>query len=40
MMEEQQNWNENYNKYNGYDRECPFTMESEQYNNNNDMLGP
>jgi len=43
-MEEQQNWNENYNEYDGYNREWPFTpehtnMESEQYDNNNDMLG-
>jgi len=43
-MEEQQNWNESYNEYDGYDWEWPFTpehatMESEQYNYTNDMLG-
>jgi len=43
MMEEQQNWNKSYNKYDGYDQELPFTpeqenMELEQYNYTNNML--
>jgi len=45
MMEEQQNWNESYNEYDGYDREWPFTleqeiMELEQYKFTNNMLKP
>jgi len=44
MMEEQRNWNESYNEYDGYDWDQPFTpehttMELEQYDYNNDTLG-
>jgi len=44
MMEEQRNWNESYNEYDRYNQDWPFTpehatMESEQYNYTNDMLG-
>jgi len=44
LVEEQRNWNEHYNEYDGYDRDQPFTpehsnMKSEQYDYNNDMLG-
>ena len=43
-MEEQQNWNESYDEYDRYNREQPFTpehatMELEQYDYNNNMLG-
>jgi len=26
-MEEQRNWQDQYNNYDGYDRDCPFTPE-------------
>jgi len=44
-MEEQRNWNESYNEYDGYNWDQPFTpeqenMESEQYYYTNDMLKP
>jgi len=41
-MEEQQNWQEQYNEYDGYNRDWPFTLEeshleSNNCNNTNDM---
>jgi len=44
-MEEQWRWQDSYNKYNGYDRDRPFTpdqlhMEEDSYDTANDMLAP
>jgi len=45
LMEEQRRWQDSYNKYNGYNRDRPFTpdqsqMEEDNYNTTNDTLAP